>query len=138
MMLSVIFEVSIPQRVPVVKDHPSIEKINIAAPNTTSTTPVARLSVLGEALLANLAAILAHSRVKTIHKTIIGILGSPPIAKWDTAPVKAVKVMIKTLVPTAVFSSYPRIEVRMSSIIIPPPAPIKPQIKPIKIPQITD
>ena len=31
--------------------------------------------------------------------------GAPPMAKWDTAPVKAVNVMINTLVPTAVFSS---------------------------------
>ena len=31
--------------------------------------------------------------------------GVPPIIKWDIAPVRAVKVMINTLVPTAVFSS---------------------------------
>ena len=29
------------------------------------------------------------------------------MAKWLTAPVRAVKVMMNTLVPTAVFSSYP-------------------------------
>ena len=46
--------------------------------------------------------------------------------------------MIKTLVPTAVLSSYPRTEVRIRSIIIPPPAPIKPHINPMMIPQITD
>ena len=34
-----------------------------------------------------------------------GMSGMPPMVKWDSAPVKAVKVMIKTLVPTAVFSS---------------------------------
>ena len=60
------------------------------------------------------------------------------MAKWDTAPVRAVKVIINTLVPTAVFNSYPRTDVRIRSIIIPPPAPINPQIKPIITPQITD
>ena len=37
---------------------------------------------------------------------------------------------MNTLVPTAVLSSYPSTLVRMSSIIMPPPAPIKPQMKP--------
>ena len=60
------------------------------------------------------------------------------MAKWDSAPVAAVKVMINTLVPTAVFSSYPRTPVRIKSIIIPPPAPIKPQIKPIIAPPSSD
>ena len=46
--------------------------------------------------------------------------------------------MMKTLVPTAVFSSYPSTEVRMSSIIMPPPAPTKPQMKPMSIPHRTD
>ncbi len=46
--------------------------------------------------------------------------------------------MIKTLVPTAVFNSKPRTEVRIKSIIMPPPAPIKPQIKPIPAPQRMD
>ena len=31
--------------------------------------------------------------------------GVPPIMKWETAPVRAVKVMMNTLVPTAVLSS---------------------------------
>ncbi len=57
--------------------------------------------------------------------------------KWDTAPVRAVKVMMNTLVPTAVFSSYPRTLVRMSSIIMPPPAPMKPQIRPMIMPHRT-
>ena len=46
--------------------------------------------------------------------------------------------MINTLVPTAVFNSYPKMPVRRSSIIIPPPAPIKPQINPTAIPLIRD
>ena len=60
------------------------------------------------------------------------------MAKWDTAPVSAVKVMMNTLVPTAVFSSYPSTEVRISSIIMPPPAPTKPQMKPTITPHTTD
>ena len=36
-------------------------------PSTTSTTPVARFRVLGVALLANTAAMRAHSRVNTTH-----------------------------------------------------------------------
>lgn len=101
-------------------------------------TPVTRLSVSGLALLAKIAAILAHINVKTIHNTNTGMSGMPPIAKWETAPVNAVKVIMKTLVPTAVFNSYPSTEVRMSNIIIPPPAPTKPQIKPISMPQARD
>ena len=60
------------------------------------------------------------------------------MATWDTAPVRAVKVMMNTLVPTAVLSSYPSTEVKTSSIIMPPPAPIKPQIKPMTMPHTTD
>ena len=71
----------------------------------TSTMPVARFSVLAEALLANFAAIRAQSRVKTKHRTRTVRSGIPPMAKWETAPVRAVKVMMNTLVPTAVFSS---------------------------------
>lgn len=58
--------------------------------------------------------------------------------KWLTAPVKAVNVMMKTLVPTAVFSSKPRTAVRIRSIIMPPPAPTKPQMKPMAVPQPID
>ena len=46
--------------------------------------------------------------------------------------------MMNTLVPTAVLSSYPSTLVKIRSIIIPPPAPINPQIKPITVPQTTD
>ena len=46
--------------------------------------------------------------------------------------------MMNTLVPTAVFSSYPSTEVRIRSIIMPPPAPTKPQISPITVPQTAD
>ena len=74
-------------------------------PSTTSTTPVARFRVLGAALLANTAAMRAHSRVNTTHSTQTPQSGAPPIMKWETAPVRAVKVMMNTLVPTAVLSS---------------------------------
>ena len=62
----------------------------------------------------------------------------PPMAKWEREPVSAVNVMMNTLVPTAVFNSYPSTLVRRSSIIIPPPAPIKPQIKPTTMPLTMD
>ena len=107
-------------------------------PRTTRTIPVARLSVLGEALFANTAAILAQISVNTMHSIITRISGVPPIAKWDIEPVSAVKVIMNTLVPTAVFSSYPSREVRISNIIIPPPAPMNPQMNPITIPATMD
>ena len=110
----------------------------ITIPSMTSTTPVARFRVFGCALFAKSAAILAHIRVKRMHNIQIVISGSPPIIKWETAPVRAVKVMMNTLVPTAVFSSYPSTLVKIRSIIIPPPAPMKPQIKPINTPQSKD
>ena len=56
-------------------------------------------------MFANIAAILAQMRVNTIHRIITRISGAPPIAKCEIEPVSAVKVMMKTLVPTAVFSS---------------------------------
>ena len=60
-------------------------------------TPVARLSVSGVALFAKIAAILAHISVNTIHNIHTVISGIPPIAKCDTAPVRAVNVIINTL-----------------------------------------
>ena len=117
-----------------------LNKLNavITTPNATRTTPVARFKVLGCALFANTAAILAHKRVKAMHRHRIRTSGIPPITKCDTEPVRAVNVIIKTLVPTAVFNSYPITLVKISNIIIPPPAPINPQIKPIKIPHTID
>ena len=89
-------------------------------------------------MLAKRAAMRAHNSVDPTQNTRHHRSGIPPMAKWLTAPVKAVKVIMNTLVPTAVFSSYPSTLVRISSIIMPPPAPINPQIKPIITPQITD
>ena len=89
-------------------------------------------------MFAIFAAILANISVNTIHRTNGNTSGSPPIAKCDTEPVSAVNVIINTLVPTAVFSSYPITLVRRSNIIIPPPAPINPQINPTTAPHITD
>ena len=115
-----------------------MENAITTTPSTTSITPVTRFKVLGVALLAKTAAILAHRKVKTTHSIQVVTSGRPPMAKWDMAPVSAVKVIINTLVPTAVFNSYPNTDVKIKSIIIPPPAPTKPQIKPIIIPQMTD
>lgn len=74
-------------------------------PRTTRMTPVARFNVFGVALLANTDAILAQRNVNTTHRRKIVQSGAPPMAKCDTAQVRAVKVMINTLVPTAVFNS---------------------------------
>lgn len=74
-------------------------------PRMTRMMPVARLRVLASALLAKTAAMRAHSRVKPTQSTQTCQSGAPPMAKWLTAPVRAVKVMMNTLVPTAVFSS---------------------------------
>ena len=71
-------------------------------PRTDSTTPVARFKMIGLVLFANLAATLAHKNVDRMQKAILHQSGAPPMAKWLTAPVNAVNVMINTLVPTAV------------------------------------
>ena len=81
------------------------EKAITTIPRITSTTPVARFSVSGAALFANTAAILAHRNVNRTHSMRTGTSGAPPMEKWESAPVSAVKVIINTLVPTAVFSS---------------------------------
>ena len=73
------------------------------------------MRISGLALLAKRAAICAHKRVDRMQNTNAGISGAPPMAKWDTAPVRAVKVIMNTLVPTAVFRSYPSTEVRTVS-----------------------
>ena len=104
----------------------------------TRTAPVARLRVIALALFANLAAILAQSSVEITQKSNVNKSGAPPITKWLTEPVKAVNAMINTLVPTAVFNSYPNTVTKINNIIMPPPAPTKPQINPIIIPQRTD
>jgi len=77
----------------------------MAVPRTVRTAPVARFKTTGDALLANFAAIRAQRSVLSTQKRSVVRSGMPPIAKWPAEPVKAVKVMIKTLVPTAVFSS---------------------------------
>lgn len=77
----------------------------MAVPNMVRTTPVTRFNVAGAALFASFAAILAHNRVEAMQKRRHHKSGMSPMAKWLTEPVSAVKVMIKTLVPTAVFNS---------------------------------
>ena len=52
-----------------------------------------------------------------------------------TEAISAVKVMMKVLVPTAVFSSIPKNTVNTISIIMPPPVPTKPVPNPIGIPK---
>ena len=77
----------------------------IAPPRMVSTTPVERLRVAALALFANLAAMRAHNNVDAMQSKRGKSCGMPPMTKWLPAPVSAVKVMIKTLVPTAVLSS---------------------------------
>lgn len=55
--------------------------------------------------MANRAEPRAPARVASTQITRAKGSGAPPMAMWDTAPVRAVNAMIKTLVPTAVFSS---------------------------------
>ena len=100
------------------------------------TTPTTLFSTFVLDLLAIFAAILAQINVKATHSTRERVSGKPPIIKWLIPPVRAVKVMINTLVPTAICIGYPRKDDKTSSSIIPPPAPANPQIKPINMPPI--
>ena len=110
----------------------------MAIARMTRMIPVILFSVIGDALLAIRAPILAKISVNNTHMINIQISGGPSIMKCDTAPVKAVNDIMNTLVPTAVFNSYPRIDVSIISIIIPPPAPTNPHINPIKHPKLKD
>ena len=56
-------------------------------------------------MLANTAAMRAQTSVKSTQSANTVQSGAPPMAKCETAPVSAVKAMMKTLVPTAVLSS---------------------------------
>lgn len=64
-------------------------------------------------MLANTAAILAQRNVKITHKIHTDQSGVPPMAKWETAPVKAVKVIIRwifslsTLIPDILTCYFP-------------------------------
>ena len=78
--------------------------IIIAAPRTAKTIPVTRLSFRADVLLANTAETLAPIRVNNTQQMRAVISGREPMAKWETAPVRALKVIINTLVPTAVLS----------------------------------
>ena len=79
---------------------------NITIPSTVKTAPVTRFSTVGEALFANFDAICAKIKVKsTQKKSTEKFTGISKSAKCEEAPTKAVNVMIKTLVPTAVFNS---------------------------------
>lgn len=55
--------------------------INIAAPSTNNTMPVALFSTTGLALFANLAASLAQINVKPTQSRSMVISGIPDIAK---------------------------------------------------------
>ena len=61
--------------------YPKKLNIRIAVPKITKTIPVAWFKVLGSALLAKRAAILAQIKVKMIHRANIPQSGAPPMAK---------------------------------------------------------
>ena len=75
-------------------------------PSITSTTPVARLSVLGVRLVGEHS---GDTRPEQREEHAEGETPSSPAhRRWQSGrphPVSAVKVMMKTLVPTAVLSS---------------------------------
>ena len=78
----------------------------MSSPRRDSTTPVTRLRVFAGALFANRAATLAPRKVNRMQKNSAPRSGiEPSMKKWEAAPVNAVKAIINTLVPTAVFSS---------------------------------
>ena len=104
-------------------------------PSAVRKIPTIRFSVFPSAPVAILVAIFAQKKVNTVHRINRSIWGGSLRTKLLTAPVSAEKVIINTLVPTAVFSSYPSTMVKSISIIIPPPAPKKPQISPMMEPQ---
>ena len=110
----------------------------MAMPSVSNKIPVTRFNFFSDDLFAIYAPIRAQISVNITQITSTAISGTPPIAKCEIAPVKAVKVITKTLVPTAVLSSYPKILVKANSIIIPPPTPANPQVNPITQPKIID
>lgn len=75
-------------------------------PRISSTTPVILCARSAEILLAMEEDTAEQINVTTVQM-IIGIMYpvTSQKAKWDTAPINAVKVITKTLVPTAIFSS---------------------------------
>ena len=70
------------------------------------TMPVVMFKVFGFALFAITAAMRAKTKV--VKTQVIKMVRSgiaQELAMWETDPKSAVKVMMKTLVPTAVLSS---------------------------------
>ena len=80
---------------------------------------------------AIIAAPCALTRVTDTQMTSSLRSGRPRSMKWLTAPMSAVNVMMQTLVPTDFLNSLPRRTLRTKSIMSPPPAPWKPQTKPM-------
>ena len=65
--------------------YSSIETVKTTTPSTTKITPVARLRVLGSALLAKTAATRAHTKVKITHRMNTRPSGLPTMAKCEMA-----------------------------------------------------
>ena len=81
---------------------------------------------------------IKHVHLKDIRPEVVEKVKKENLSFLEDVYKRQVKAIINTLVPTAVFSSYPSTLVRMRSIIIPPPAPMNPQIKPITAPHRRD
>ncbi len=80
-------------------------KINDVIEDNVSIIPVIRFNKIGETLLAITAASAAKPPVDAIQISNICQVGIESIIKCEVAPIKAVKVIIKTDVPTAFLNS---------------------------------
>ena len=109
-----------------------------APPSRVSTTPVTNPTVRLSTRLANRAEARDAAVDTAMHRSSTGHRSSRMagwIRMWLTEAMRAVKVMIKVLVPTAAFSSMPKKAVNTTSIIIPPPEPTNPVPKPMVRPK---
>ena len=110
----------------------------MAMPRTVSTTPVTSPTVRLFTRLANRADTRDAVVATTMHSSITSHFSKKIagwIIMWLTDAIKAVNVIMKVLVPTAVFSSIPKKADRTISMVIPPPEPTNPVPKPIGMPQ---
>ncbi len=110
----------------------------IAAPRRVSTAPVMRPTVRLFTLFAAFAdrsdAIVATG-TETIRASRCTVRIPGAMRKWLTEAMRAVSVMMKVLVPTALLRSIPSKRVKTISIIIPPPVPTKPVPNPMVRPK---
>ena len=107
-------------------------------PRSSRTAPVTRPTVRLLTRLAKRAETSDAAVATTMHRSItshFSIMIAGWIIMWLTEAMRAVKVIINVLVPTAVLRSMPRKTVKTTSIIMPPPVPTKPVPKPMVSPK---